>query len=46
MMFVLASDIVSDLLPPVVMDFLIPGIIAGFILTYVFYKLGQSWGWI
>lgn len=43
---ILSSDIVGDLLGTTMMDFLIPGIIAGVIGAYVLYKMGVSWGWI
>jgi hypothetical protein len=43
---ILASDFLSDVLGPTIMDFMVPGIVAGVILTYVFYKICQSWGWV
>jgi hypothetical protein len=45
-LFLLSNDIVGDLMGPTMMDFAIPGLIAGFVGAYVFYKLALSWGWL
>ena len=39
-------NIVDDLLGGVIGEFVLPGIVAAFVLTYVIYKICKSYGWL
>lgn len=45
-LFVLVSDMFGSLLPPGIMNFVVPGAVAAGLFVFILYKILRSWGLI